>query len=206
MKKRPIKSSVFLAILMLGTAGLAQAEKKPLMTGASAEALSYTCMGCHGTNGVSNGPSIPSIAGNAPAYFTSVMEGYQSGSVYSTIMGRIAKGYNADEIAAMGEFFAKQKHVGAPQEIDAKLAKEGAKYQDKYCDKCHSEGGSLADDEAGILAGQWMPYIEWTLADVSDGKREVGKKMAKKLKKLTTKKGDPAHIRKALAHYYASQK
>lgn len=209
MKKRPLARSALSVVLALGLAGAVQAadkKKKPLLTGASTSMLSDTCAGCHGTAGVSTGPSIPTIAGMSPDYFVSVMEAYKSGDAYSTIMGRIAKGYSEDEIKQMADFYAKKEFVAAPQKFDAALAKKGAKYHDKYCEKCHSEGGSLAEDDAGILAGQWIPYLEWTLMDVRAGVRVTDKKMVKKLKKLIAKEGNPADVRAALVNYYASQK
>jgi len=173
--------------------------------GASESMLGNTCAGCHGTDGISSGPA-PTIAGLSPDYFTSVMQGYRSGDNGSTIMGRIAKGYTDADLDALASFFSKKKFAAAPQKFDAGLAKKGAKYHDKYCEKCHSEGGSLAEDDGGILAGQWMPYLDWTLQDVRNGVRQTDKKMVKKLKKLIGKEGNPADVRAALVNYYASQK
>jgi len=84
------------------------------------------------------------------------------------------------------------------------MAAKGAKLHDKYCEKCHSEGGSLADDDAGILAGQWMAYTHWQIEDALSGAREFDKKMIKQLKKLHKKEGDAGIM--ALLHYYSSQK
>ena len=86
------------------------------------------------------------------------------------------------QVKAIAEFFSKQKFVQAKdQEFDAKLAKKGAKLHDKYCEKCHADGGTSSEDDAGILAGQWVPYLRYTLADMQVGKSHVPKKMKKKL-------------------------
>lgn len=170
--------------------------------GASAAMLSDTCAGCHGTDGASEGPAIPTIAGMSNDFFIEVMQGYGSGEIPSTIMGRIAEGYSEDEIKAMAKFFSDLKFTKATQEFDAKLAKKGAKLHDKYCEKCHAEGGSSAEDDAGILNGQWKPFVKWTLADYIDGNRTASKKMKKKLSKLVKKEGD-AGI-EALLNFYAS--
>jgi sulfide dehydrogenase cytochrome subunit len=193
------------AILGLSTAAIAADKKPATMSGASAEMLANTCNGCHGPEGASAGPASPTIAGISKDYFVETMQGFASGEIPSTIMGRIAKGYNDDELEAMGEHFSKEKFAPAPaQKADAKLAKKGAKLHDKYCEKCHAEGGTSAEDDSGILAGQWTPYLEMTLADYIKGDRTATKKMAKKLKKLHKKEGD-AGIQ-ALINYYASQK
>ncbi|MGV6825675.1 MAG: c-type cytochrome [bacterium] len=204
MSRHPIGRALTATVLALCVTGVAQAaDKKPLMTGASASMLSNTCAGCHGTDGVSTGPSIPTIAGLSPDYFVTIMEAYKADEAYSTIMGRIAKGYSEEEIQAMADFYAGKKFVAAKQDFDAGKAKKGAALHDKYCEKCHSEGGTLADDDAGILAGQWAPYLDWQVADVSAGKRDVDKKMKKKLKQLQDKEG--AAGVEALLHYYSSQ-
>ncbi|RUM94214.1 MAG: cytochrome c4 [Thiothrix sp.] len=175
------------------------------MTGASAQMLTNTCFGCHGPDGASSGPATPTIAGISTDYFIEVMTGYASGDVPSTIMGRIAKGYNEEEIELMAGVFSELPFVNAPdQKFDEKLAKKGAKLHDKYCEKCHAEGGSSSEDDSGILAGQWMPYNSFAIKDYNDDDREATKKMKKKMKKLMEKEGDAGFD--ALLNYYASQK
>ena len=170
--------------------------------GASAAMLSDTCAGCHGTDGASGGPAMPTIAGMSNDFFIEVMQGYGSGEIPSTIMGRIAKGYSEDEIKAMAKHFSSLKFTKATQKFDAKLAKKGAKLHDKYCEKCHAEGGSSAEDDSGILNGQWAPFVKWTLADYIDGSRTASKKMKKKLNKMVKKEGDEGV--EALLNFYAS--
>lgn len=197
MIKRP-----FLKMALLG-GGLIFALSAQADT-PSAEALAYTCVGCHGAGGVSNGPATPSIAGISEDFFTENMQGYASGEIPSTIMGRIAKGYTEEEIGLLGSYFSQQEFKPAAQESDAALAAKGAKLHEKYCEKCHAEGGSSAEDDAGILAGQWEPYLRWTLADYTSGDREMYKKMAKKMNKMLKREGDEGITQ--LLHYYAGQK
>lgn len=207
MKPTPIARAVLLAALTIGMAGVAQAADKAkpkLMMGASASALAYTCMGCHGPDGASSGPGIPTIAGLPEINFVEIMNAYKSGDTYGTIMDRIAKGYTDGEIEAMAKLFAKLPFKPAMQSVDASAVKKGAKLHDKYCEKCHSEGGNLVDDEASIIAGQWKPYLQWSLNDTLAGKRKVEKKMKKKLKTLHQKEGDAGVS--AVVDYYASQK
>ena len=167
--------------------------------------LAYTCAGCHGTNGVSNGPAIPTIAGMAEDTFTDSMAAFkdEEGGKKPTIMNRIAKGYSDEDIAAMAGFFSKQKFVAAKQDADATKAAEGKKIHKKSCEKCHENGGKEDEDGSGILAGQWKPYLQYSLKDALSGDRTVPKKMAKKLKSVHEGKGDDAI--EALLEYYASQ-
>ncbi|WP_040727840.1 cytochrome c [Thiomicrorhabdus sp. Kp2] len=182
MKKAKIIAGAVLAGSMLASSTAFAGMDRGTM-------LANTCVGCHGPNGVSHGPATPSIAGISKDYFTESMNAYAAGDRPSTIMMRIAKGYSEEDIEAMADYFAKQKFASAPQQADAKLSTKGAKLHDKYCEKCHSEGGSLSEDDAGILAGQWKPYLQYNLHDFTSGNREAPKKMAKKLKAMYEKHG-----------------
>jgi len=204
MAYKTLTTAIMVAGLTAGAAFTASAADKPkLMMGASASMLSNTCAGCHGTNGASQGPAAPTIAGLSKDYFVETMQGFASGEIPSTIMNRSAKGYTDAEFAEMAGFYASKPFVKAAQSFDASLVKKGAKLHDKYCEKCHAEGGQSAEDDAGVLAGQWTPYVSWTLADYKAGDREASKKMKKKMKKLMEREGG-AGI-KALISYYASQ-
>jgi sulfide dehydrogenase cytochrome subunit len=165
------------------------------------QALAFTCAGCHGTDGSSVGPSSPSIAGMDPEVFIDAMEAYQHDERNSTIMNRIAKGYNQEQIKSMAWFFAKQPLRIVPQEHDTELAKLGYKLHDKFCEKCHEEGGKPGD--AGTLAGQWMPYLQNTMEDFIAKRREYPRKMKRKVDAVIEAEGDKAIP--ALLHYYGSQ-
>ncbi len=204
MVNKTIRKALLIAGLAVSVSSPTFAADEPkLMMGASASMLSYTCVGCHGNDGASVGPASPVIAGLSKDYFIEVMQGFANGEVPSTIMGRIAQGYTEDEIKAMADFYGSKPFVKAKQDFDEKLVKKGGKLHDKYCEKCHSDGGQSAEDDSGVMAGQWTPYLRWTLAGYSDGHREMTKKMAKKLNKLIEKEGDKGI--NALLAYYASQ-
>jgi len=169
---------------------------------ATGKMLADTCAGCHGTNGVSTGPATPTIAGMAASTLEEAMKAYKSGDRPSTIMGRIAKAYNDDEIAAMSEYLSQQTYSPAKQEFDQDKADDGEKLHNKYCKKCHEEGGRL-DEETSIIAGQWTPYLTFTFQDFASGNREMPKKMKRAMKKMHKKAGDEGV--EQLVHYYASQ-
>ena len=171
----------------------------------SATMLSNTCVGCHGPNGNSVGPASPTIAGISTEFFMEAMEEYKSGVRPSTIMGRIAKGYSEEEFQLMAGYFSKQQfNRDKDQKINAKMAKNGAKLHKKYCEKCHEDGGRSSEDDAGILAGQWMPYLQYTMTDYLSGNREMTKKMTKKVNALKEHKGDKGF--EEFLHYYGSLK
>jgi sulfide dehydrogenase cytochrome subunit len=187
-----------LLVTVLGAfaaAGSMQVQADP-----SAAMMANTCAGCHGTNGASVGPASPNLAGISATYFTDTMLAFKSGDRQSTIMGRIAKGYTDGQIEAMAGHFAAMPVFKAAQKVDAAQAKSGAKVYDKSCAKCHDENGALPDDDAGILAGQWLPYLEYSMEDFKNGHRNAPKKMAKAVKKLSDDELS------AVLTFFASQK
>jgi sulfide dehydrogenase cytochrome subunit len=204
MAYKTFTTAILVTGLAIGASSGALADSKPkLMMGANPKMLADTCAGCHGTDGASQGPATPTIAGLSTDYFVETMEGYANGEIPSTIMGRIAKGYNAEEFKSLAKYYGDEPFTQAKQSFDAKLVKTGAKLHDKYCEKCHAEGGTSAEDDAGVLAGQWTPYLVWQFADFNAGDRDSPKKMKKRMKKMLDKKGS-ASIQ-ALLSYYASQ-
>jgi len=170
------------------------------------------CLSCHGNNGVSTEPDVPSIASYSEEYFSLSMDmymkqerpcietEYRTGSRkgLKTDMCEIVKGLGEHDIELMAAYFASQKFVPAPQTYDVEWAKTGEALHMAKCDECHSEAGRLPSDNAGILGGQKMSYLREQIRFVRDGKRFTSKKMKRRLDAL----GD-AEI-EALVNYYGS--
>lgn len=191
---------------------------------ASQEMLAHTCVGCHGPDGNSVGPASPIIAGLSKNYLLGAMLAYKYDDSDkledvidkdpdfedvapfarpSTIMGRIAKGYTEEEIKKLADYFAGKKFIPARQETDAGKVKVGAKLHDEYCEKCHEDNGRLAEDDTGVLAGQWVPYLHYAMQDYVSGAREMPKKMRSKVEETQEEHGKDAIDQ--LVHFYGSQ-
>ncbi|MDO8786966.1 MAG: c-type cytochrome [Sulfuritalea sp.] len=183
-----------LATGVLAVSAMAQAAPP------TAAMLSNACAGCHGTHGGSAGPSMPSLAGQSDKAIVDAMKKFKSGARPATVMGRLAKGYSDAEIAAMGEFFSKQKLHATNQTLDkAKIAK-GASLQEANCGRCHLEDGKEGKDDTPAMASQWLPYMQIQMADYLSGKRKMPEQMQEKVKPMS--KADL----EALLHFYASVK
>lgn len=176
-------------------------------------AIVENCNGCHGDDGVSQWTDVPTIAG-VPEFVQSdalylyrdearpcAESDYRQGdtSRAATTMCAVVADFGDDTIDEVAAHYAGLTFVAAKQEFDADLAAAGKAVHDAECDRCHSEGGSNPEDEAGILSGQWIGYLEATFAQYASGDREQPKKMEEKLAALS------ADDVKALVHYYASQ-
>ena len=166
----------------------------------NAAMLSYPCAGCHGTNGASAGPAMPSLAGQSKEAIVEAMKKFKSGERPSTIMGRLAKGYSETDFAAMGEFFAGQKLHVAQQTLDPKRVAKGASLQEANCSRCHMEDGREGKDDSPAMAGQWLPYMQMQMALYLSGMRKMPEKMEEKVKPLSVDDIE------ALLHFYASVK
>lgn len=181
------------ALLALAGAGSHAAPPTPAM-------LSNACAGCHGTFGGSAGPSMPSLAGQSKEAIVEAMKKFKSGERFSTIMGRIAKGYSDADFAAMGDYFSKQKLHVTQQTLAPALVARGAALQEANCSRCHLEDGKEGKDDTPAMASQWLPYLQIQMAQYLSGKRKMPEKMEEKVKPLSV-----ADL-EALLHFYASVK
>ncbi len=199
-----MKRSIFFAAFLALAASSAGAS--------DLDALIEDCNGCHGDNGVSQWTDVPTIAGLAEFVHVDALYIYQeegrpcAESEYrqgdtsrpATTMCAIAAELSEDDIDALAAAYAELPYVKATQDFDAALAATGEGLHKQHCDKCHSDAGTNPDDEAGMLGGQMMGYLETTFAEYADGSREQPGKMKEKMDALS------ADDVKALIHYYGS--
>lgn len=177
------------------------------------DAVVENCNGCHGDDGVSQWSDVPTIAGvpefvHSDALFifkdgarSCAESEYRQGDTSrpATTMCDVVADLDDAMLEDLAAYYFELPFVAAQQEFDAGLAAAGAAVHDKFCEKCHSDGGTNADDEAGILGGQWMDYLAKSFAEYNSGDREQPKQMAEKMAELAE-----ADVT-ALLHYYASQ-
>lgn len=67
--------------------------------------LAGSCANCHGTDGLSPG-IIPSIAGAPEDVLAEQLLGFKSGEIEGTVMNRIARGYEDEELQALASYFS----------------------------------------------------------------------------------------------------
>ena len=195
--------SAFFALALAGGAGAADVNT-----------LLENCAGCHGKDGASTESDVPIIGGYSAKYITDSLANYKNkarpcpevkyragthkGEAMDmcTVAGKLSD----PDVKAIADYLSKKQFVRAKQSVDAAKAAQGKKVQEAQCEKCHDAGGSSADDDAGILAGQWMPYIRHTFEEFGSGKRPLPKKMKPKFQQLTKDDID------ALVNYFGSFK
>ncbi len=172
------------------------------------QVLITTCEACHGTDGNSSNPDVPIIAGYSYDGFFDTLAAFRDDERIAikfqvpgepeTVMNDIAKALSEDEVEALAKHFSAKKFNPAKQEVNLELAKKGAAIHDEFCAKCHADGGGDPQDDAAILAGQWMKYLTRQFKNIETGKRLVPKKMEKRVNQLSTSD------KEALVHFYGS--
>jgi len=199
----PLKLCIGVCSLALGFAGTSTADVQENLE---------TCYSCHGKDGASTEEEIPIIGGYSATYITDSMTAYRnkerpcpeteirSGPHKGDKkdMCAVAKDLSEADTKQVADHLATLPFVRAKQPFDAAKAELGKKTQNRECKKCHEDGGSSPDDDAGILAGQHMKYIQQQFEDFSSGKRPMTDKMKVKYEKLS--KEDLENI----LHYYGS--
>ena len=98
-------------ITMLGCVLLAGLPLSASSQSASPNAvrdLAAPCAICHGSNGVNAG-GLPDLAGQSADYIVQQLKDFRDAKRPSTIMRQIAQGYDEQQYAQLGAYFAAQK-------------------------------------------------------------------------------------------------
>lgn len=188
-----VRISFFFGCLLLAQAAVG--EDFPL--------AAWQCQGCHGPRGVSQGPAIPTIAGMSEDEMQAAFAQFQRGERGSTMMHRLATGYDGAEIVRIAAYFAAQSFAFQPQPHDPARAQKGAKIHRKFCNKCHTKQGTSNKFDAPVLAGQWLPYLRHAMTDFTTQQRPMPKKMRTAMNRLRARFGDEGL--EDVLHFYASR-
>jgi cytochrome subunit of sulfide dehydrogenase len=78
------------------------------LAAADAPPGALSCSSCHPTNRRMD-TAVPRLVGRNPADLVAAIEGFKSGQLPSTVMGRIAKGFSENEIKAIADWYGEQK-------------------------------------------------------------------------------------------------
>jgi sulfide dehydrogenase cytochrome subunit len=199
-----IVTTLQVLMLVVATSGL------PLQAAPSQAA---GCADCHGKDGVSADQDMPTIAGisafaleeqlgqykakSRPCAKVKFLSGDHPAGAQDDMCSIAAK-LSAADATALSEHFAGLRFVAFKNAADATKVAAGKKYHEANCEKCHTAGGSAAEDDASILAGQPKGYLVQAMKELRAGQREMDKKMAPKIKVL--KDADV----EALIEFYAS--
>jgi sulfide dehydrogenase cytochrome subunit len=202
--KLAVRASIAAAGLMLSPMAVASD---------AATIMDQQCAACHGRNGASTESNIPIIGGYSAKYVSESLRSFKKKlrtCAEVTIPAGPKKGQKSDmckvvanlseaEMDALAKHLAAQKFVRAKQPFDAAKAQKGAAVYKLRCEKCHENNGASPDEDNGILAGQWMPYMRDQLVGFRTGKRPIDDKMKQRLDRVNKEEEEQ------LLHFFASQ-
>jgi len=172
-------------------------EFRPLEDG---KRIAKMCDSCHGHNGNSTKPGIPSLTGLTARYLTEATIAYRDGAWKQDAMQEMVKFLRDNDIEKVSLYYALQEPVATKKTGKFDLA-TGEKIK-QACTLCHSDAGIKKDPRIPNLNGQDHQYlIDATLA-YGNGKRlnEDMKSIAK-----TIKAQDASNLINVTG-YYAAQK
>ena len=162
------------SLCLLGLSPLALAEGNA----ERGEALTATCVACHGTDGNSPAGSFPNIAGQNAAYLLKQLQEIQSGERSAVLMTGILDGMTQQDLEDLSVYYAGQR--AATGAADPALAALGesiykagiARKGVAACTGCHSPTGA-GNGLAGFpkIGGQWAEYTETQLKAFRSGAR-----------------------------------
>ncbi len=145
------------------------------------------CAKCHGENGVSHKPGVPSLIGLHPKYLVETMQAYKSGDrpigSKNEDMKKALDALSDQDLQHVALYYALQSEnltrAQTPNDVGAPPTKESL----AACAKCHGEAGISTTAITPSLAGQDAAYALDALRAYKDGTRDDDA-MSPKAKKL----------------------
>ena len=133
------------------------------------------CAACHGPDGNSTNPQIPSIAGQPKLFLENQLILFREELRKSEQMAPVVKGMKDPEIIKLAEHFSKlPAKVMESSPPDPALVKHGtSKAKELRCGICHLSDFS-GQNQIPRLAGQREAYLDAEMRAYRDGKRTGG--------------------------------
>ena len=195
------KLMIMLGLFLVSAGVLAAGDAK------QGEALTATCLACHGSNGNSLAGSFPNIAGQNEAYLYKQLVDIQTGARSAVLMTGILDGLTSQNLEDLAAYYASQTPAQGAADpalvaLGESIYKAGiARKKVAACTGCHSptgQGNGLA--KFPMLAGQWAEYTEAQLMAFRSGAR--GNDGDGKMMRISAMDLSDAEI-KAVASYIA---
>jgi cytochrome c553 len=139
--------------------------------GALGQNLLTSCLQCHGENGQSQTPNVPSIGGQPTQYTLIQLFMFREGLRVAAPMNMM-KGLRDEDLQAMSDAIAKLPPPQAPSETTdpQRLARGSLVIEQNHCNVCHRTDFS-AQENVPRLAAQREDYLLKSLRDYKSGAR-----------------------------------
>lgn len=122
-----------------------------------------TCVACHGPEGNSASPAIPSLAGQPAQFIATQLVMFREGRRKDAQMSPFATGLANADLNNLAAYFAAQKLVLPTREAPSATAEVGARLAQQFnCTQCHGPA-LMGQQHIPRLAGQQMDYLKTQL-------------------------------------------
>ncbi len=141
-------------------------EADPL---AAVKAAAADCGGCHGEDGNTDIPGMPSLAGQHAAYLILALENYQDGTRDDETMQALVADLSGAEIEDMAYYYATM----TPRRADTPAAGDAIAglAVTAPCAGCHGEDGNNEDPKTPRLSGLDAEYLATAVDAYKNGRR-----------------------------------
>lgn len=149
--------------------GPMQLDDDPLL---AVKAATAGCDSCHGANGNSTIPGMPSLTSQHSDYFVTSLKAYQGGNRTDNMMQMLVASLDEEAIRNMGLFYALQepRKTANASTGDAGAGQAAA----QSCASCHGATGNATAADMPSLAGQDPLYLAKALKAYQTGQRTEG--------------------------------
>jgi len=130
-----------------------------------------TCLACHGENGQSQTPEVPSLGGQPEYYLTIQLYMFREKLRVVEIMNEMTKGLSDDDLRKMAGVIAKLPAPSSAGGADPDRAQRAlALAQQNRCNFCH-QPKFTGDQNVPRIAGQREDYLVKTLREYKSNTR-----------------------------------
>ena len=130
------------------------------------------CGACHGESGIPQERLTPIIWGQQEGYIYLQLRDYRRGTRANESMNAAVEGMERDDLLALAEYFSKKPwpNLQQPQASEAVAGRAHQANTSVGCTGCHLDAYQ-GDSSVPRLAGQSKDYLDQTIADFRDHKR-----------------------------------
>jgi len=163
-------------------------EAPPLGDPDAGKAASASCGKCHGADGVSHEPMVPSLAGQEPVYLVNAIKAYRDNERHSDSTMPAKTDEQIQDLAA----------YYSTQQIEASVEGQlSGKEMAAKCDRCHNPPSGQRKLNIPVLSGQSHDYLVKAMKEYRREDRENSM-----MHKMSTRYSD--EMIEAIATYYAN--
>jgi cytochrome c553 len=124
-----------------------------------------TCVACHGPNGNSTNPAIPSISGQPKQFIVSALYQFREGKRKNEQMTPMASNLSNVDLNDLAAYFSAQKAEPVNVKTSEENAAAGKRLASQHnCVACHA-ANLMGQQHIPRIAGQQMEYLREQLRD-----------------------------------------